>query len=92
MGVTHDPRWKKETIVLQIHSKYVFNLLKTKKLHKSQKEEIKGDILTITLDVQPNKELTTKILSFGSSIEVKDPPKYREHIAEEVYKMNSNYK
>lgn len=92
VGVTHDSRWKKETIVLQIHSKYVFNLLKTKKLHKSQKEEIKGDILTITLDVQPNKELTAKILSFGSSIEVKDPPKYREHIAEEVYKMNSNYK
>ena len=92
VGVTHDPRWGLEEVIIKIHDRFVFNLLKTKKLHSSQTEIEDSDNLIIRLPVCPNRELTTKFLSFGYNVEVVAPIEYRDFFAGEVHKLSQLYK
>ena len=92
IGVTHDQRWGLEEVIIKIHDRYVFNLLKTKKLHSSQTEIEDSDNLIIRLKVCPNRELTTKLLSFGYNVEVVAPIEYRDFFAGEVHKISQLYK
>lgn len=92
IGVTHDKRWRLEEIIIKIHDRYVFNLLKTKKLHHSQTEIEDSSNLSISLKVRPNRELTTKLLSFGCSVEVVSPVEYRDFMAEEIHKLYQLYR
>ncbi|MBD5271691.1 MAG: WYL domain-containing protein [Bacteroides sp.] len=92
VGVTHDKEWPDILhIELKLHTPYVYNLLRTKKLHPSQIEREGDGDFYVELDVRPNRELTAKILSFGSAVEVVSPIKYREHIASEIAKMMQHY-
>lgn len=91
VGVTHDNQWNLESIAIRVHDKYVFNLLKTKKLHSTQTETEEDGICTINLMVRPNRELTAKLLSFGSALEIEAPFSYREFVAHEIAIMHNRY-
>ena len=92
IGVTHEKKWPHILhIELNIHSHYVYNLLRTKKLHPSQVEMDREGDFYVELDVRPNKELTAKLLSFGSSLEVVAPMEYRDYVASEIRKMMQYY-
>ncbi len=74
VGVTVSPNMKPRTVRLFVghnHAPYVL----TKPIHPSQEleEKVKGGII-ITLTVQLNFELESKILAFGDSVKVLDPP------------------
>jgi predicted DNA-binding transcriptional regulator YafY len=68
----------KEIIRLQF-SEHRFPYIETKPIHASQRI-IDHSNKIIELDVIPNKELVTKILSFGNDVEVLSP----QHIRDEI--------
>ena len=64
----------------------------TKPLHLSQRVIERGDdCIIITINVKPNYELDSKILSFGPNMEVLSPESYRMHIGEKIKVMNQLY-
>lgn len=64
----------------------------TKPIHLSQRVLEKcDDYIIISINVKPNYELDSKILSFGPSIEVLTPETYRTHISEKIKAMNQKY-
>jgi len=66
--------------------------VKTKPLHLSQRYiEETDDYVIININVKPNYELDSKLLSFGSQIKILSPESYRTHIAEKIKAMNENY-
>ncbi len=90
IGVTHSDKWPdRREIVLKIHSPKVFNLIKTKKLHDSQTEDEAKSL--IMLNLRPNIELKTKLLSFGSDVEVISPWELRDQIRKEIAALYSRY-
>ena len=91
IGVTRRKNSPVRTVKLKVYNEYVFNLISSKKLHHSQKEQVVDDERFITLRVRLNKELVTNILSFGSDIEVVTPRSLRISIAEEAKKMYDRY-
>lgn len=91
IGVTHQQDAKTEHITLKVTNPYVFNLLKTKKLHSSQEEEIKKREFFIHLKLKPNRELITKILSYGKALQVVSPVSLRDKIVKEIEGMISLY-
>lgn len=91
VGVTHVKGAQLEEVLIKVKNEYVFNLIKTKKIHSSQKEEINDGEHIIKLLVRPNKELETKILSFGSALEVIYPESLRNKIILEINLMKKNY-
>lgn len=78
-----------EKVVLQF-SKHRFPFVESKPLHPSQKT-IDAEERTIQIDVIPNKELTTLILSFGEDIKVIQPDHLREEIRGKIEKMLKNF-
>lgn len=74
VGVTIHPNMKTRVVrlfVSRVNAPYVL----TKPIHSSQKlEERLKDGIIITLNVQLNFELESKILSFGDSMKVLSPP------------------
>lgn len=64
----------------------------TKPIHLSQRVIERGDdCIIITINVKPNYELDSKILSFGPNMEVLSPESYRMHIGEKIKVMNQLY-
>lgn len=76
-------------------SKKRYPYLETKPLHWSQKhchEKDTDECVSLTLDVKPNHELVTLLLSFGADVEVVAPRKLREIMASNaklLYQMYS---
>lgn len=91
VGVTHEKGSALEEVKIRCNSEYVFNLLKTKKLHSSQYEDVSSGEMIVYLMVKPNNELITKILSYGSGIEVVSPENLRIKIADIITKLKDIY-
>ncbi|MCQ2200671.1 MAG: WYL domain-containing protein [Bacteroidales bacterium] len=68
--------------------------IKTKPLHGSQthvRDKDTDDDICITIDVKPNRELISLLLSFGPDIQVVSPDNLRTAIREKVARLNSIY-
>ena len=90
IGVTI-PDEPAQKITLKVYGNSA-NYIRTKPLHSTQtRVEVKDDYTIISIDVKPNYELDSKILSFGPSIEVLAPDTYRTHISEKIKAMNQKY-
>lgn len=87
IGVTKPQDKQIETIELEISSESAPYVV-TKPLHASQKVIQTEPILVIQINVIPNYELKSLILSFGSTIRVVKPEFLVNLIREEVKKMN----
>lgn len=84
IGVTMPEDQKPEKILIKIdHSTWPY--VKTKPLHGSQKtKEVNEEFTTIQIEVIPNYELESMILSYGEKMEVLQPEHLRLKIAERL--------
>ena len=97
VGVTHEKDAKVEQVVIRTKTEYMHGLLLTKPLHHSQKEtlpfgEHENDRYgEVSLEVEPNRELTGKIMLYGENLEVVQPLLLREQIKEIIMKQMKLY-
>ena len=90
VGVTiPDKGIEKEHIVLQF-SKSRFPYVNSKPIHRTQ-EVVSEEDCTISIDVRPNNELVTQILSFGPDVEVLSPESFRDQIKEKIQGYMKKY-
>ena len=89
VGVTIPKVKKLEHIVMRVApDRYPY--IKNKPLHPSQRCSDKE--MRITIDVIPNSELISLLLSFGSQLEVLEPQSVRDMMREHVKTLNKFYK
>lgn len=92
VGVTVETDGQPVNVVMKVNNN-LLPYIRTKPIHGSQKLKQPGDSFTIiTLDLIPNYELESIILSYGEGIEVLKPLSLRNKIIERINKINSNYK
>ena len=90
VGVTiPDKGVEKEHIVLQF-TQGRFPYVSSKPIHQSQ-EIVSEEDCTVSIDVRPNNELVTQILSFGPDVEVLEPQSFREQIISKIKEYNKKY-
>lgn len=86
VGVTHENGMRVERVVIRTKSAYQHGLLLTKPVHHSQFESMPfgshsdGSYGELSMDVEPNRELIGKILSYGDSLEVMSPIDLRNRV------------
>ena len=90
IGVTRYQDREPESVVLEF-TKDVAPYVQTKPLHPSQKSEWVDDKLRVTIEVIPNYELESMILSFGAEVEVSSPIKLRKDIKRKLRDATSVY-
>jgi len=91
IGVTVDKEAKLEKILLKI-SNDLYPYIQTKPLHGSHKIKKKTETyVVIELELIPNYELESLILSYGEGIEVVSPESLRERIKNRVQLTFNNY-
>ena len=91
IGVTLDKEAKLEKIQLKV-SNDLYPYIQTKPLHGSQKIKEKGvTSVLIEMELIPNYELESLMLSYGEGIEVISPETLRERIRYRVKKSLKNY-
>jgi len=91
VGVTVTNEAKVEKIELKV-SNTLFPYIQTKPIHGSQKVKEVGEQFTIvTLDLIPNYELESLILSHGEGIELVKPVTLRNRLRLRLEKMYSHY-
>ena len=91
IGVTIANEAKVEKVVLKVGNS-LFPYIQTKPLHGSQKVKEQGSSYTlITLEVIPNYELESLILSYGEGVEVVLPKSLRSKIKKRVDLISKNY-
>lgn len=91
VGVTLSNEGVVENIVLKV-SNLLFPYIQTKPIHGSQKVKEKGTShMIISLDLIPNYELESVILSYGEGLEVLGPKSLREKITKRIELINNNY-
>lgn len=91
IGVTIANEAKVEKVVLKVGNS-LFPYIQTKPLHGSQKVKEQGSSYTlITLDVIPNYELESLLLSYGEGVEVVLPKSLRSKIKKRVDLISKNY-
>lgn len=91
IGVSLTNEATPEVITLKVRNS-LFPYIQTKPMHGSQKIKEKGPLDTIiTLDLIPNYELESLILSYGEGVEVTEPKSLRDRIKERIKLTNSNY-
>ena len=91
IGVTVDKEANLQKIQLKVSSN-LYPYIQTKPLHGSQKTKEKNDaFVVIELDLIPNYELESLILSFGEGIKVLSPGTLREKIKNRVQMTLNNY-
>ena len=91
IGVTVPDHSEPVDVILRFNN-YRINYIKTKPLHLSQRvigED--NEHTTISINVNINKELIARILSFGADIEVLSPATLRAEIAEIIHAMSNKY-
>ncbi|MBK8700565.1 MAG: WYL domain-containing protein [Saprospiraceae bacterium] len=92
VGVTLSNDAKVENIVLLVTNE-LLPYIKTKPLHGSQKLKEQGKThALLTLDLIPNYELESILLSFGEGVEVLQPKPLRDKIKKRVELTFFNYK
>lgn len=79
VGVTVSGKVQKITIkITKEHWPYI----QSKPLHGSQKIKLEGDeFVIVSIEVKPNYELQSLLLSHGNKIEIMEPKSYRELLA-----------
>ena len=91
VGVTIDNDPKIQKIFLRIKNS-LYPYIKTKPIHGSQKEKEKNTSYTlITLDLIPNYELESLILSYGEGMEIVGPKSLRNRIKKRIEFLKNNY-
>jgi predicted DNA-binding transcriptional regulator YafY len=91
VGVTV-PETEIQKVILKVQQTSV-DYINTKALHGSQKmKERNEEYAIIELDVIPNYELLSRILSFGETIEILAPQELRQQIQTRIDTMKSAYK
>lgn len=91
VGVTINEA-KVEKVILKVANTSI-NYIKTKPLHGSQKIKEKSEKDTIIeLEIIPNYELESLILSFGENMTVLKPLSLKERINNRIRSMHKNYK
>ncbi len=94
IGVSNYKNSKVETVLLKVDNKSI-DYIRTKPLHKSQKELKKqntSDFSYIQLTVKVNTELKMLLFSYSDAIEVLEPVWLRDTFARRVKKMSVLYK
>lgn len=90
IGVTRPDERKVETIVLEFTEEQAPYVI-TKPLHPTQKHKwTDASTLKVTIEVIPNYELQTLILSFGEKVEVIKPTFFKEIIANRIQLMKTS--
>jgi len=90
IGVTRFQDKEPETVVLEFE-KQVAPYVETKPLHPSQKSEWIDDKFRVTIEVIPNYELESLILSFGENIKVLSPNRLRKKIKSKIKENLNSY-
>lgn len=92
IGATYPDEGEIQKIELHFDA-HQANYIKTKPLHSTQKNYPQEDgSLKVTFEVIPNKELYSKILSFGESVTVLNPPELRKLILNKLNLAIQKYK
>jgi len=92
VGVTVENDGRPIKVVLKINNN-LLPYIQTKPIHGSQKLKLKGDLYSlITLELIPNYELESIILSYGEGIEVTEPISLRNKISERLARISNIYK
>lgn len=91
VGVTKPIDQGPETVQLEVSDPSAPYVL-TKPLHPSQKIIQASDPVIISIDVIPNYELESLILSYGENIKVKSPQHLRLRIGERAAKIAESYR
>ena len=89
VGVSFPPDAKVEKVVLKF-SAHRFPYIQAKPIHGSQRTLSENDG-TIQLNIIPNRELESIILSFGDDVEVLLPSSLRNAIATKIKKSCKKY-
>ncbi len=80
------------TKVLLKFTNELYPYIETKPLHGSQKVKEKNDNNTIVeLEIIPNYEFESLILSYGEGVEIIAPQTLREHVKDRIRKILNNY-
>lgn len=95
VGVTRKEDGVVETITIRTTDFKVHHLLRTKPIHASQQETIPFDMEKsegeFTIQVIPNIELQTRLLSYGSGLYVVGEGKFQQQMRDAVSHMNNHY-
>ena len=95
VGVTKKQTIKLYTITLRIHDKYMFGLITTKPIHRSQETIMEYDNLLdygeVTMTLRPNNEFYGRILQMGSDLEITSPQEVRDEITKRISDMSMRY-
>lgn len=98
VGVSHQEDNYYGVIRVRAHSLYIFKLMETKELHKSQEivlpyeEHADGVYGEFSIDVEVNNEFIGRILQMGEGLEIVGPKEVRDIFRERVEKMADLYK
>lgn len=98
VGVSHMENPIIDDIIIRAHSSYIFNLLKTKPLHRSQdvinefKEYGDGAYGDFVVHVEVNNEFIGRILQMGSGLEIMAPKEARDLFSKRVHELAKLYK
>ena len=91
IGVTLNNEGAIQNIILQV-SNLLFPYIQTKPIHGSQKVKEQGLTHTlVSLNLIPNYELESLILSYGEGMEVLHPKSLRDKIKRRIELLNNNY-
>lgn len=98
VGVSHQEGNYFGVIRVRAHLFYVFKLMETKKLHKSQETVVQfeehddGVYGEFCIDVEVNNEFIGRILQMGDGLEIVAPKEVRDIFRERIEKMADFYK
>ena len=95
VGVTLIENEELHDIVVRIHDKYMFGLVETKPIHRSQRTLKDFDDTLgfgeVTMTLRTNNEFFGRILQLGHDLEIISPKEVRDDIARRINKMNMRY-
>ena len=98
VGVSHMPEAKVEEIHIRAHTKNMFKLTETKKIHHSQittvpfGEHDDGKYGEFVMNVEVNNEFFGRILQMGSGLEIVSPANVREAMKSRIDDTAKLYK
>ena len=97
VGVSHMKDAIVYNIIVRAHSYYIYKLIETKKLHRSQDsvlpfdEHADGQYGEFSMQVELNNEFIGCILQMGPGLEIMSPPIVREEFAKRVNQLAHLY-
>ena len=98
VGVSHFDNRIVDNIVIRAHTSYIFNLLKTKPLHRKQNvireygEYEDGAYGEFVVYVEVNNEFIGRILQMGAGLEIMAPKEARDLFSERVLELANLYR